>query len=913
MLDFGMDHSWWEKLSSKVAVLVPTRSLESKLQSRFVADQATAGKVVWESPNILTWNDLLNKLWAANQLQILETGTLLNETQSLLLWHRVIERSKFQDNDLALLNVQQTAKAAQKSWGLMHDWKLPPITHDQHPNADTEQFWKWASAYHALLLERGMIDSQLLIEKLTDLAKQGRLRCPFDALHWHAFDLLNTAQVDFIEASNAHINHRLEKTEPREPEIRHFKTYDHGNDELAAVFSAARSRIENNPELTISIVVPDLQRRITQVQTIAAHVFYPTEPPLELANNNLVYRFSLGQPIISWSAIEAALNVIKLLRGRVSLNDLRRLLRCRFLQSFQEAQPASTSLETALEKIRLNSITLKQLPTMVDTLLKDETSSRKESLIGRLGEVDTFIDAVRDELTSAATDGQYRTLTFRRWREIFTELLELFGWSTATENEPLSSLQFQLKKSWQTLLADFELLGQAQSKVGLSRALEILQQLCRDRVFLPEAAHSPIFISGVFEALGSEVDLCFITGMHDGYPAPMKNDPFIGQLLKKSAYYPSATTSAHYQQAKAVLRNLQGIGKECQLSFARFDDQDSGVEQGVSALLRQHSFTKQVPAEEVLSQAPTLEIFTDTSGPPVSSAVQIRGGTRVFTDQSNCAFRAFAMHRLSCAEQREAEFGLDQLDRGNVVHLLLEKAWRELQTKSELEQVRDQGQLASVVQRITQETIKAAATDMPADKRALLELEAARLHHLLHNWLTLELTRPQGFSVSELEQEYQSEVAGLQLRFKLDRLDVSDDGRAVVIDYKTGQANRKDWQGDRLRQPQLPLYAVALSKLKRNPPAGIAYAQLQKKQSQFIDLSEAGIFCRENAWTEKRHQEWLAVTESWPNYFEKLGEEFLSGNAEVNPIEEATCKYCDLKPLCRISQLRRGWEADDDE
>lgn len=46
----------------------------------------------------------------------------------------------------------------------------------------------------------------------------------------------------------------------------------------------------------------------------------------------------------------------------------------------------------------------------------------------------------------------------------------------------------------------------------------------------------------------------------------------------------------------------------------------------------------------------------------------------------------------------------------------------------------------------------------------------------------------------------------------VDRVDQLEDGRRIIIDYKTGAAiDTKNWASERLSEPQLPIYAALAS------------------------------------------------------------------------------------------------------
>ena len=57
---------------------------------------------------------------------------------------------------------------------------------------------------------------------------------------------------------------------------------------------------------------------------------------------------------------------------------------------------------------------------------------------------------------------------------------------------------------------------------------------------------------------------------------------------------------------------------------------------------------------------------------------------------------------------------------------------------------------------------------------------------------------------------------------------------------------------------------------------------------------------------------WEDLLAGWRRELDALGVEFASGEARVAPKRgEETCRYCELKPLCRINErvLDRGSEA----
>ena len=299
-----------------------------------------------------------------------------------------------------------------------------------------------------------------------------------------------------------------------------------------------------------------------------------------------------------------------------------------------------------------------------------------------------------------------------------------------------------------------------------------------------------------------------------------------------------------------------------------------------------------------------MQHYVDSRGPSWSDPGRARGGSRIFENQSLCAFKAFATHQLQFDRQDESEFGLDGLDRGNVLHHCLNLLWQEIQSQSQLASMNEVDRI-----RVIDGVINTALTDgklaLTGDKSVLLKHEVPRLQTILLDWLKIEDMRPMPFSVVEREERREGELGGIRFRYIIDRVDVTEDGRSVVIDYKTGAVHRSDWIGDRLKSPQMPLYALALDQAKRNPVSGIAYAQIKQGGSKYFELSESNIF--RNASEKKQLEDtqlWQSNRAAWPQIFSRLADDFLHGEASVDPIDQQTCEYCKLQSLCRISQLK---------
>jgi hypothetical protein len=156
-------------------------------------------------------------------------------------------------------------------------------------------------------------------------------------------------------------------------------------------------------------------------------------------------------------------------------------------------------------------------------------------------------------------------------------------------------------------------------------------------------------------------------------------------------------------------------------------------------------------------------------------------------------------------------------------------------------------------------------------------------------------------------------VGPIRVSLKLDRLDKLPDGGQMVIDYKTGKVNRKNWNPQRPTDLQLPLYATRLA----TRPAAIAFAQLSAHGAVFAgvgngEASAAGVGEPGSGRGQVRYRRmagdgdiidsWEVLLAAWDEVLLRLAEDFASGDFSVDP-ENPNEARGQLAPLTRIYEL----------
>ncbi len=160
------------------------------------------------------------------------------------------------------------------------------------------------------------------------------------------------------------------------------------------------------------------------------------------------------------------------------------------------------------------------------------------------------------------------------------------------------------------------------------------------------------------------------------------------------------------------------------------------------------------------------------------------------------------------------------------------------------------------------------------------------------------------------------QVENLDLNLRMDRVDRLNDGKLLVIDYKTGMVDKKAWDLPRPDEVQLPLYAgFALD--DDAECGGLVFAKIRAGETQFDGrVADAkltllpDIGARSGLAKNNLTEQNLAA---WREYIEQMARDFVAGEAKVDPLDpEKTCEQCGLQTLCRIAEFETTGDDEDD-
>ena len=190
-----------------------------------------------------------------------------------------------------------------------------------------------------------------------------------------------------------------------------------------------------------------------------------------------------------------------------------------------------------------------------------------------------------------------------------------------------------------------------------------------------------------------------------------------------------------------------------------------------------------------------------------------------------------------------------------------------------------------------------------------------RLKLLLNNWFDIEKTR-ESFRVFALEHKQTCALATLSFSLRIDRIDQTDEGQWIIIDYKTGSVDLKEWYGAVPSKPQLLLYAFAFP----HTVSAMTFAQIRPDNTGFVGVADSAstilpeIKSFNAALFKTPAITWAEQLLLWRTQLEQLANNFCAGDVAVRPLHaKKTCEYCHLKSLCRIDSSIATQGTSDEE
>ena len=830
-------------------------------------------------PTVLSFFQWVNRLREEYLLTASENLTPISDRLALQIWRDVVDDPDFNRGT-------SIARIIQRSSNLIYEYRIPsPEKWDEeYASVDQRYFCDLVAEYETKCRKFNVIDLWKFSSELPAHIESGRIQIP-SHIELRGFPFsLSPLQQRIIDAC-ASVGSNVKKISVGSKKFNdvEVKTYEDLDDELLAAAEWARASPENNETQSLAVIVPSLRDNVDRVERIFRRVFDPLAFGLGKATEP-AWHISLGKPLADWSIVHDALTFLGMSTVFVTQPQINHLLMSPYLRGWQEYSSIYEEFLVFLAQSAPYELGLDEL---------------REKLMGQGAEIlaNTIMSWVSARQTSPRRDWP------STWAGQFQGELNLIGFA---EGRPLDSTEYQVMERWHQLLENFGRCDAVLSApVSRSKALSMIRDHAQD-IFREQNRGVPVEIMGVEEALGSEFDGIWILSLDNHtWPGPVKRDPLIP--ARYQAKIPTVTAKGCLDRRSIELKGLVSSSSTVVGSYIREAD---GISNECTGLLKVSSISDVVSAP--LTAAP-LEIIENDILAPALESVKVRGGIGVLRDQSDCPFRAFAQRRLGALDVPVPRPGIDRMLRGIYIHRALELFWREMDGYEDLIKLTKK----SAAEKINKAVDKVLDDATLEFKYRLLPkskiIEHFRISRVLNRWIEIEKGR-ESFAVWGKEFKIEINLAGINFEGKIDRIDKMPDGSFVLVDYKTGRANKNSWlPHSRIEEPQVPAYAVALNR----PISGVAFALLRPDDLKFDGVSSGPqeILGVERIQDLKSFDKiaWDDLMTKWRNVLEQLAEGFRRGDAKVDPREKKVCQTCHLIGFCRIHEQTEILSIEDDD
>ncbi|MBF0160688.1 MAG: PD-(D/E)XK nuclease family protein [Magnetococcales bacterium] len=911
-------------LDPESLVLTANRRLSRTLTRLLDQQRCADGATVWPTPSILPLAVWLEQCWAQrlDQREVHPSPprspplTLLTPWQERLLWEKIIAASA---TGGTLLRVAEAAKNAQKAWNLLQEWQLTLTEADLCDQEDATAFYAWSNQFASLCRKRGWLERARLPIILSQHLRQpehgGWLQRPkrliLAGFQPRSDGTLHTPNLELLFAELRRAGCIIETKNLEKPvgQATRMRCASREAEWMGAALWA-RNTLSRQGDRRIGIVVPNLEKWLPQVVDHFTRTLYPGSNPNHLDPRGKTFNVSLGAPLLEVPMIHTAMLLLRLGQGTLSLTHYSTLLHAPFWHGGQSEFSARSLLDSRLRRQGVLEIRLNALRRAASR--GDREAPPCPLLATTLASFMTLLaESDRENPTEEEREGlRGRTPPLppshpSQWIERFSRWLSHLGWPGES---PLNSGEYQLITAWQEALARFATLDKVSGPLPLSEALTLLERILAESTFQPAADEAPIQIMGLLEAVGESCDDLWITGLAaEEWPPPLAPNPFLPIAWQRRHGLPQTSFAQEAAYHEGLFQGVMRSAEQIVCSFASRVDEQPQHPTACIAALPDHpgdagdDGTPWLDYNRIQWDAARIQRHPDAHGPPYPTTQGSSVGAGVLQSQALCPFQAFARFRLGAESRPEPIPGLDASQRGQIVHAALTQLWQHLK-----EEALPLHTLPStdnpLVQAAVRKSLEQAAQRWPEPLHPFFrQLEDARLNRLLEAFLELEKERAVPFTVIEQERERLLTLGGLPLRLRMDRLDRLPDDSLVILDYKTGAARPADWFGERPRDPQLPLYLLAQTEAGAQNVAALAFCQLQAGACRFSGLSSReGVLPQMESLQNHAPEglDWRGMIDQWRVVLTALGERFVGGEAQVDPLP-AACRYCELPPLCR--------------
>jgi ATP-dependent helicase/nuclease subunit B len=849
-------------LQGDTVVLVPNDNAARQLRDKLSQERGSHEQALLETIAIMPVEQWMAELWDS----MFPDKQVLRPIQVQALATSVIDASGLLPP--TCLSPASITRQFVKAFNLHAEYALPDDREAYLFTPEYEAFSEWRDALQEALDQHAALTSSQLPAELSQRLASGELSLPQSLV---VSDQLSFAPsiTTFLEMAAERGLAQYTLVANQDAATPSVVPCSLRHDECEAIAAWAVESLASNPQANaIVVAVPDMQAYHAPLENALARALHPAAlcPAGDLPATP-PWKFVGADTLMTQPSIRAAWDIISLTNHSLPTEHLSRVLRSRFVEGW----PASRHPRAALDVHWRDWLGPQASLTRALNNLNRGIEDPVEHLGFMLRLQETLATQPGNQLPSS-------------WVRFFDQMLLSAGWPN-TSPEDASVVLVQCLRGLSQSLDVFRAMDPQLGEVSHSEALSWLQHILSTKRFAISVEwQTPVRIMTYADAVGMTCDALWIAGLDDStFPARCEPNPFLPLVLQQAAAIPDADPTAALARDSAILESLLTSTPNVVVSYAKQDE--LGAPAHISALVAGAEEGAAPVFQPAISFKATLQQHDQdrVAAVPTGELHQLTGGTSLFKEYAASPLFAFLKYRLGLNEFPVIKEGLDQRVQGNLLHAVMQAFWSETKSKDMLDRMTDL-QVQELVERCIESVFSSTKYPWGRYGKAVVALEKRRIATVVAAWISnVERNRAEPFVVIDVERQRKTTFMGIPISIAIDRVD-NVGGKALLIDYKSGNIEPKKLNSTELEEPQLPIYAIAESE-HGVEVQGILLASLKSADAMKTHMRGSTkdpvlqtVSARGN--TVDSPEKWAAELMAWRSTLEGYANGILAGNIQ---------------------------------
>ncbi|GAV21188.1 ATP-dependent helicase/nuclease subunit B [Mariprofundus micogutta] len=839
---------------------------------------------VCETPHVLSWQEWLLELSKA----LPAFPVPLNRMQETELWQQVI-RKDLGDSSQSSSSIRGLAKHASQAYTIMQEYAIK-TEELSFSGEESDALLRWISGLHNKLDSEPLCGRMLvadlakaLLPAILDLCQKRQLLLD----GFHSFTPMQEKILCRLQAAGisiVHIEHEGRATEQS------MICCETEQQELQYISSRVQTELQAQPQARIAVAVSD-SVDVRLLHKVLNRTLMPER--VNMPDHQMLVANMAALPLSEMPMIQQLLHMLTLAgKDSVSFADFSRLLFSPYLMGYAQERFDRAGLDRTL---RMNNRHYLSLQFLIESKELEGMPDLSSALM-------------------ALTNWQVNNRPAREWVKALHQLLQDTGFIhiSFAESER-SNHEIRQLNTFRDCLSSLVALDAVTNKVSWTRFLALLRTACSDAQLALPIKYPNLSVLPISQMAGLQFDKLFVAGFDaQAFPLSSSPQPLLPLPVQQKYRVSMSRPALAYEYSAFLWQQLLQAAPEVYISWSK----QSGDQESLNVSAFAGCLDVSACPETALpaTEKAETESFDDAVHMPLSVDETIRGGTALIRDQSGCPFRAYTRYRLHVRELEETEPGIEATTKGSLIHLALEHIWQKLKSQAALKAMSADEQTILIEQAIDDAWQK----NRSAVTTSTQSVEKRRMFLVLNDWLNEERQRP-AFDVIAIEKLYELDLPRyakqkLRIHITADRMDRDQQGHRILIDYKTGaKQSFSKWLGERMEEPQLPLYALAAALGEHD---AVSFARIRSGEMGFEGLCGESTGIKGMTICDGKRsspEDWQALLNDWAEQTDSLAEEFIQGLSTVSPRDEKACRYCGLEAVCRIEETGFDQDTGDDD